>query len=76
MDAIDFYNDKKWCSSCRSYVPYLMSIEHSYCAECGTEVRLFSKEDWKAFSAGMDERRPKAGRGKKAKGADEGRESA
>jgi len=63
-DSIDFYSDKKWCASCADYVPYLMSIEHSYCVTCGAEVRLFSKEDWRTFSEGMESRKPK-GTGKK-----------
>lgn len=50
MDRNDFYNDLKWCDDCSSYVRYLMSMEHSYCAQCGTKVRLFNDEDWQAFS--------------------------
>ena len=32
---LDYYNDRKYCTQCEDYVPYLMSIEHSYCAQCG-----------------------------------------
>jgi hypothetical protein len=63
-DSLDFYSDKKWCASCADYVPYLMSIEHSFCVECGAEVRLFSKEDWRTFSDDMASRKIK-GTGKK-----------
>ena len=61
-----FYNDKKWCPCCESYVRYLASIEHSYCVECGGEVRLLSKEDWESFSEEMAAKRPKGGRPKKS----------
>jgi len=64
MDNIDFYSDKKWCARCADYVPYLMSVEHSYCIECGAEVRLFSKDDWREFSADLAERKAK-GAGKR-----------
>ena len=71
MDHFDFYNDTKFCPTCDRYVRYLMSIEHSYCADCGDRVRLFSEKDWKAFHEGLNARRPKGGRPKK-----NGRESA
>lgn len=50
MQSIDFYSDHKFCSACDKYVTYLMSIHASYCTQCGSEVRLFSKSDWKAFN--------------------------
>ena len=60
MDFLsDFQNDRKWCSACDGYVSYLMSIEKSYCVQCGAEVRLFSKEDWVAFSEKMEARKPR-----------------
>jgi hypothetical protein len=46
MNRFDYYSDRKFCPTCDSYVSYLRSIEHSYCVQCGGEVRLFSKEDW------------------------------
>lgn len=65
MDFLsDFQNDRKWCPSCEAYHPYLMSVDKSYCVECGGEVRLFSEEDWQAFSEKMDARKPRR-RGKK-----------
>ncbi len=77
MDRNDYYNDKKWCPSCEDYVPYLMSIEHSYCTTCGNEVRLFSDEDWGSFQDSMASRRTKGGRPSKKKASgDQGRESA
>lgn len=65
----DFYNTKKYCSSCEGYVNYLMSVDRSYCTQCGGEVRLFSKDDWTGFSERMTARRPKGGRPRKAKTA-------
>jgi hypothetical protein len=72
MDHTDFYSDKKFCDACGTYRPYLQSLEHSYCAQCGAEVHLFSQEDWQSFHAEMKERRPKGGRPRK----DRGKESA
>ena len=46
----DFYSEKKYCESCKSYVRYMMSVNHSYCVECGGQVRLFSKDDSRHFS--------------------------
>ena len=60
-----FYSDRKWCPSCDTYVPYLMSLSTSYCVECGGEVRLFSKDDWQAFADRMEARKPKGGRRRK-----------
>ncbi len=77
MDTSNYYNDKKWCPACEAYVPYLMSIEHSYCTGCGSEVRLFSDEDWSEFQEGMTARRPKGGRpSKKAQDNDDDRRTA
>lgn len=72
MDHSDFYNDRKYCESCGDYVPYLHSIEQSYCAVCGAKVRLFSDQDWTAFNDSLKERRAKGGRPRK----DQGKESA
>lgn len=65
MDRPDYYNDRKFCTTCCDYVPYLMSVEHSYCAACGSEVRLFSESDWEAFNESMQARKPKGGRPRK-----------
>ena len=65
MEPFDYYSDRKYCPSCDKYVHYLMSIEHSFCVECGVEVRLFSKEDWEQFNASLNAKRPKGGRPKK-----------
>lgn len=53
-----FESDRKWCPACEGYVPYLMSLDTSFCASCGGEVRLFSKEDWTAFHENLKARRP------------------
>jgi len=76
MDNLDYYQDKKWCPTCEDYVTYLMSVEHSFCVECGGEVRLFSKEDWDSFHEALKSKRPKGGRPRKKSGDDSKRESA
>lgn len=57
MSKCDFLNDKKWCEQCNSYQRYLMSVNHSFCAECGSQVRLFSKADSIAFGENLQKRR-------------------
>ncbi|MAE29489.1 MAG: hypothetical protein QF724_04765 [Planctomycetota bacterium] len=61
----NYYDDRKYCESCNAYVHYLMSIDHSFCVECGSTVRLFSKDDWQAFNEELKQRRPKGGRPRK-----------
>jgi len=65
MENPDYYSDQKYCPDCKAYVPYLMSIEHSYCARCGTQVRLFSKEDWEEFNESLSTKRSRGGRPRK-----------
>ena len=72
MEHTDFYNDRKYCQACGDYVPYLQSMEHSYCAVCGSKARLFSDDDWKSFHDSLKERQ-KGGRPRKRQ---EGKESA
>lgn len=60
MDNRDFYQEKKWCGTCGTYVRYLMSVNHSYCVECGTPVKLFSKEDAQRFNANLEKRKWRA----------------
>lgn len=74
MDYVDYYNDRKFCDRCHDYVPYLHSIEQSYCAVCGGKVRLFNDADWSEFNASLQERKPKGGRPRK--GQDQDKESA
>ena len=57
MSKGDFENDKKWCEKCNDYRPYLMSVNHSFCAECGGQVRLFSKADATVFGEDLQKRR-------------------
>ena len=64
MEPIDYYNDRKFCTKCEEYVPYLMSVDHSFCAQCGAPVRLFSDADWTAFNESMQSKR-KGGRPRK-----------
>ena len=67
MNRFDYYSDRKYCPECDDYVSYLMSIEHSYCVQCGGEVRLFSKQDWENFHESLAARRPRGGRPRKNK---------
>ena len=53
----DFDQDKKWCEKCNSYQRYMMSVDHSFCAECGSKVRLFSKADAATFGEELVKRR-------------------
>ena len=69
-----FENDRKWCPECETYVPFLLSVNQSYCVDCGGEVRLFSKADWESFAETMSARRPQ--RGKRRSGASRRRDSA
>lgn len=65
MASSSFYNDQKFCHDCDDYVPYLMSMDHSYCVRCGAQVKLFSKEDWGVFSQKMTPKKDKGGRPRK-----------
>jgi hypothetical protein len=69
METRDYYGDRKFCAQCNTYVTYLMSVDHSYCVQCGAEVRLFSKDDWSNFHQTIQERRPQGGRPRKNKEA-------
>ncbi len=57
MGNQDFYSERKWCDQCKGYVRYLMSVDHSYCIDCGHRVRLFSAEDQKRFSETVQKHR-------------------
>jgi hypothetical protein len=70
MERNDFYNDLKWCDCCDGYVRYLKSMEHSYCIDCGSKVRLFSENDWQAFNEKMRAGKPKGGRPAKKREAE------
>ncbi len=65
MASSSFYDDRKFCHDCGDYVPYLMSMDHSYCIQCGAQVKLFSKEDWGTFSEGIKPKKNKGGRPRK-----------
>jgi len=65
MEPLDYYNDRKFCPTCRDYRPYLMSVSKSYCVECGGEVRLFSETDWAEFHESMAAKKPRGGRPRK-----------
>ena len=56
----EFESEKKFCPTCDTYVRYLMSVDHSYCIECGGRVRLFSKQDSEQFAENLEKRKWKA----------------
>ena len=41
----EFYTEQKWCDECNGYVRFMMSVNHSYCVDCGGRVRLFNRND-------------------------------
>lgn len=49
MTIHNFYDDRRFCSSCRSYVYYLLSPCAAYCVECSARVCLFSQADMASF---------------------------
>lgn len=57
---MNFYTETKWCPNCKNYVRYMMSVNSSYCADCGGPVRLFNKDDLTRFNEDMEKRRWKA----------------
>lgn len=54
MGSHDYYGERKWCEHCKDYVRYLMSVDHSYCVQCGNKVRLFSNDDAEKFTETVD----------------------
>lgn len=76
MDNRDFYSDLKYCTTCLKYVSYMMSMDHSYCCECGQRVKLFSNEDWSNFHDSIARAKPKGGRPRGKERDQRGRESA
>ncbi len=49
MGNAEYYSEMKWCDHCRQYVRFLMSVNHSFCVDCGQRVRLFSRDDSRQF---------------------------
>ena len=60
MDFSDFYQEKKWCPRCNDYVRYMMSVNQSFCVQCGAPVKLFNKDDLAKFKTDMEKRKWKA----------------
>ncbi|MEO0480134.1 MAG: hypothetical protein AAF196_11700 [Planctomycetota bacterium] len=60
MDNRDFYAETKWCDECQDYKHYLMSVNRSYCVDCGGQVRLFSREEAEAFAEEVQRKKFKA----------------
>lgn len=52
-----FDTERKWCTHCDDYVRYMMSVNHSFCVQCGNRVRLFSKQDSESFFEKVQQRR-------------------
>ena len=57
---MDYYTETKWCPTCKTYVRYMMSVNASHCAECGSVVNLFNKDDLTRFNDDLEKRRWKA----------------
>ena len=57
MNERNFERDKKWCPKCEEYQRYMMSVNHSFCTNCGTQMRLFSKKDQERFTEEVQRRR-------------------
>jgi hypothetical protein len=53
----DFEKETKWCDACQTYPRYLQSVDHSFCVECGSRVRLFSKFDAESFGESLVKKR-------------------
>lgn len=47
--AAAFYDETKWCSACNRDVRFLMSVNHSFCVDCGHTVTMFRREAGSAF---------------------------
>ena len=46
----DFDREMKWCDACKAKVRFLMSVNHSFCVDCGGKVRMFSREESLLFA--------------------------
>jgi len=57
MDYRDFYQEMKWCPKCNGYVRYMMSVNQSFCADCGGPVKIFNKEDLAKFRVDLERRK-------------------
>ncbi len=53
----EFEHEKKWCPKCEAYRHYLMSVDHSFCVQCGTQMRLFNNQDRQRFAEALQRRR-------------------
>ncbi|HEX9794943.1 MAG TPA: hypothetical protein VGC54_13255 [Planctomycetota bacterium] len=53
MATTNYYEEKKFCPSCSTYVRFLQSPAASYCAECGSRVLLFNRRDRANFQAAL-----------------------
>jgi hypothetical protein len=60
MDQRSFYDENKYCAQCRTYVRYLMSVQHSYCVHCGHEVKLFDDGARKRFAETLEKKKHRA----------------
>jgi hypothetical protein len=60
MDQANYYNEMKYCAHCRDYVRYLMSVQQSFCVQCGHEVKLFDERDRQRFFAALEKKKHRA----------------
>lgn len=50
MGTSEFDRETKWCDACQGRVRFLMSVNHSFCVDCGGKVRMFSREESLLFA--------------------------
>jgi hypothetical protein len=53
-EMIDFYIDRKYCSSCDRYVRYLRSHRHSFCIHCDRKVEVLSRTEMNQLRREVD----------------------
>ena len=56
MPRADYYDDRRFCPACSTYVRYISSVERAYCVECGGRVKLFSGPDMARFRSALGTR--------------------
>ncbi|MFN6192764.1 MAG: hypothetical protein ACK5BN_02960 [Planctomycetota bacterium] len=44
-----YYEETKWCGACDREVRFLMSVNHSFCIQCGGTVTMFRRAAGSAF---------------------------
>ncbi len=60
MQTNNYYDDRRFCDACGSYMRFLQSPSAAYCAECGGRVRIFSPGDMATFRSSLASKRVQA----------------